>query len=102
MDGGAYSTDNADLAPGYDGVLILALRAGRPPLAVVSLEAAVARLRRCGGTTVEVMHPDDATDAVLASVGGDLLDPSVRERAATAGREQGRRLAAGGLAWSLA
>jgi hypothetical protein len=39
------------------------------------------------------------TEAVLASVGGNLLDPAVREGAARAGREQGRRIAASGLMW---
>jgi NTE family protein len=100
MDGGAYSTDNADLAAGCDRVLIFALRARSPRLAVVSLESAVEALR-ASGAEVDVVHPDAATEAVLASVGGNLLDPSVREGAARAGREQGRRIAASGLMWVL-
>ena len=99
MDGGVYSTDNADLAAGCDRVLILALRAQSPRLAVVSLESAVEALR-ASGTEVDVVHPDAATEAVFASVGGNLLDPSVREGAARAGREQGRRIATtSGLMW---
>jgi len=96
MDGGAYSTDNADLAAGCDRVLIFALRARSPRLAVVSLESAVEALR-ASGAEVDVVHPDAATEAVLASVGGNLLDPSVREGAARAGREQGQRIATSGL-----
>jgi hypothetical protein len=41
---------------------------------------------------VEVVHPDAATEAAFASVGGNLLDPSVRERAGHAGRMQGRNI----------
>lgn len=90
MDGGMYSIDNADLAVGCDRVLILTLPARVPPLCVESLNAAVDKLRR-GGAHVDVIHPDEASQAAFASVGGNLLDPSVREPAARAGREQGRR-----------
>jgi NTE family protein len=90
MDGGMYSIDNADLAVGCDRVLILTLTARVPPLCVESLNAAVDKLRR-GGAHVDVIHPDEASQAAFASVGGNLLDPSVREPAARAGREQGRR-----------
>lgn len=88
MDGGVYSIDNADLAAGYDQVLILTLRARVPPICVVSLETAIETLRD-GGARVEVVFPDDTTEATFASVGGNVLDPSVREGAARAGREQG-------------
>jgi NTE family protein len=94
MDGGMYSIDNADLAVGCDRVLILTLPARVPPLCVESLNAAVEKLRR-GGAHVDVVHPDEASQAAFASVGGNLLDPSVREPAARAGREQGRHMAAG-------
>jgi NTE family protein len=94
MDGGVYSTDNADLAAGCDQVLIIALRTRVPPLAVVQLDTAVKMLRQ-GGARVEVVRPDEATEAAFASVGGNLLDPSVREGAARAGFAQGRRVAAG-------
>jgi NTE family protein len=92
MDGGSYSTDNADLAVGYDRVLILVLRSGVPPLAVVSLDTALETVRR-SGAQVAVVHPDDATEAAFASVSGDLLDPLVRERAARAGWEQAQSAA---------
>jgi NTE family protein len=92
MDGGVYSIDNADLAAGYDRVLILTLRARVPPICVVSFEAALETLRS-DGTRVEVIFPDEAAEAAFAAVGGNVLDPSVREGAARAGREQGRRAA---------
>ena len=93
MDGGVYSIDNADLAVGCDHVLILTLPARVPPLCVASLDAAVDALRR-SGAEVDIVHPDERSQAAFASVGGNLLDPSVREAAARAGREQGRRIVA--------
>jgi NTE family protein len=93
IDGGFYSTDNADLAAGHDRVLIVTLRARVPRLSVASLDTAVDTLR-AGGAEVVVVHPDDATDAAFGSVGGNLLNPAVRPAAARAGREQGRQLAA--------
>ncbi len=95
MDGGVYSIDNADLAVGCEHVLILTLPARVPPLCTATLEAAVDTLRH-SGMQVDVVHPDEAAQAAFASVGGNLLDPSVREAAARAGREQGRRTATAG------
>lgn len=92
MDGGTYSTDNADVAVGCDRVLVVALRSSVPPLAVMPLDSALESLRQ-GGAQVDVVHPDQATEVAFASVGGNLLDPSVREQAARAGRQQGRRAA---------
>ncbi len=94
MDGGVYSIDNADLAVGCDHVLILTLPARVPPLCVASLDAAVDTLRR-SGACVDIVHPDEVSQAAFASVGGNFLDPSVREAAARAGRDPGRRLATG-------
>ncbi len=92
FDGGFYSTDNADLAIGSERVLVAALRAGTPPLAARSLATAVDQLRK-DGARVEVVHPDEATEAAYAAVGGNLLDPAVCEPAARAGRAQGNRIA---------
>lgn len=92
MDGGAYATENADLAIGCDHVLVVALTPRPPGLGVTSLDAAL-KVLRDSGVGVEVVHPDDATEAAFASVGGNLLDPSVRESAARAGRAQGRCIA---------
>lgn len=58
-------------------------------MCVMSLDTAVNLLRE-RGAHVDVVHPDDATQAVYASAGGNLLDPAVREGAARAGRAQGR------------
>lgn len=92
MDGGMHSIDNADLAMGCDHIVILTLPARVPPLCVASLKDAVDALRH-SGARVDVVHPDEAAQAAFASVGGNLLDPSIREAAARAGREQGRRAA---------
>lgn len=96
IDGGLYSNDNADVAVGLDRVLIVTLRPGKSPLSVVSLDAGVEALRK-SAARVAVVHPDEATEGVLASLGGNVLDPSVREPMLRSGRAQGRR-AAGDLA----
>src|ERR1700730_18262751 len=93
FDGGFYSTDNADLAAGYDRVLMLALRAHGPPFSIGTLEAATEQLER-RGAQIAVVHPDEATQAVFASFGGNLLDPALRPPAAAAGRPQRLRGAA--------
>jgi NTE family protein len=95
MDGGVYSIDNADLAIGCARVLILTLQARVPALCVQSLESAVEQLRQ-NGAQVEIVHTDEATLKAFGAVGGNLLDPAVREPAARAGREQGRRLSQSG------
>jgi NTE family protein len=92
MDGGVHSTDNADLAVGFERVVVLALTPRVPPLAVVPLEEALETLR-WSGARAGAIRPDAATEAAFASVGGNLLDPSVRVSAARAGRDQGRAAA---------
>jgi NTE family protein len=91
MDGGVYSNQHADLAAGYDIALIVAPTVPISP--PITLDAEVAELKR-GGTAVAVIPQDTATDAAIAAVGGNLLDPSIREAVARTGREYGRRLAA--------
>jgi NTE family protein len=92
MDGGFYSSDNADLATGFDRVMILALPSGPafPSMSLVSLDAAVNTLRG-GGARVEVVHPDENALAALSS--GGLMNPTVSAPVAAAGRAQGRRIA---------
>jgi len=80
---------DADLAAGCDSVLVLTLPARVPPICVESLDGALETLRR-SSANVEVVFPDESSAAAFASVGSNLLDPSVREKAARAGREQGR------------
>ena len=92
IDGGFYSIENADLAVGAERVVVLTLPARVPPLCIASLDSAVTTLRT-HGARVEVVHPDDSSQAAFASVGGNLLDPAVREPAARAGRGQGQAIA---------
>jgi NTE family protein len=93
IDGGYYSSDNADLAIGYDRVLILALRSPPQAMRLIPIEAGVAALH-AAGAKVEVIHPDDETLAALALTGGQM-NPASGRPAAVAGREQGRRAADG-------
>jgi NTE family protein len=80
IDGGVWSTANADLAVGCDRVLVLA------PIVDPAVRADVARLAEAG--RVELIRPDDDS---LAAFGADVLDPSSRGPSARAGRAQGRR-----------
>jgi NTE family protein len=93
IDGGFYSTDNADLATGFDRVMILALQPGPlgvPSMSLVKVDAAVNTLRS-SGAQVEVIHPDEDTLAALASAGG-VMSPAISAPAARAGRLQGGRI----------
>lgn len=98
IDGGFYSTDNADLASGFDQVVVLTLRPLVPSSCVVSLDEAV-NILRAAGTQVKVIHPDEKCLAAFASV-GSTMSPEVRAPAANAGRAQGQRLVEEGrLSW---
>lgn len=90
IDGGFYSSNNADLAAGFDRVLILALRPPPTAVALVPVEAAVETLR-AGGAHVELIQPDEDAQAALSS-GGSPMNPAICEPAARAGRIQGYRL----------
>lgn len=82
VDGGIHSVTNADLADGYDRVLILA------PVADGSLKKQVPALRR--HARVHVLRLDaDST----AAVGADLRSPRTRLPAAKAGHAQGTNAA---------
>jgi NTE family protein len=86
IDGGTRSVVNADLAAGYQRVLILA------PMADPSLDEQVARLVAAGEEVqVQVITPDDESTAAF---GLNPLDPAVRAPAARAGYAQGVRAAA--------
>ncbi|MEV5887933.1 patatin-like phospholipase family protein [Nonomuraea fuscirosea] len=80
MDGGVRTSANADLAAGFERVLVLA---PMPELGEPSW------LRLSG--TVEVIEPDEAARAAF---GADPLDPSSRTPSAEAGYAQGRAAAA--------
>lgn len=92
IDGGCYSIANLDLAAGFDKVLVL--QPDLPPFPYLeSLDEQRERLQ-CEGAQIEVITPDEAMKAALASVGGNALNPSLRGIAADLGREQGKHEAA--------
>jgi NTE family protein len=92
IDGGYRRNENADLAAGYAGVLVLSPFGGRsrhPVAWGMQLAAQVDELR-AGGSRVETIFPDsNSRDAF----GVDMMDPSTRPPAARAGYNQGRALA---------
>ncbi len=90
IDGGVYTFENADLAVGFERVLVLSFVSA--PFPGAGLDHQIEVLRQ-SGSQVEAITPDAKLKAVLASVSGNPLDPSVRAPAAHAGREQGRSLA---------
>jgi NTE family protein len=80
VDGGVRSTANADLAEGYDRVVVLApIPRGVGPLASVDAQVTgmVAR--------VAVVSPDEAG---RRAIGRNVLDPAARAGSARAGRAQ--------------
>jgi NTE family protein len=92
IDGGYRRNENADLATGYERVLVLSPFGGRTrhPLEWgMELAAQVDELR-AGGSRVETVFPDGDS---LAAFGDNMMDPSTRSPAARAGYEQGRALA---------
>jgi len=83
MDGGMRSATNADLAAGYERVVIIApLHQGFGPIASVASQ--VGQLER-QGSQVLVIKPDDAA---LEAIGKNVLDPGHRPAAAAAGYAQ--------------
>ncbi len=89
IDGGFHSGDNADLAVGYERVLILSLIPPPQAMRLVTLESAVETLR-ASGSRVEVIHPDAETLAALVATGG-AMNPASGRPAAISGRLQGKR-----------
>jgi NTE family protein len=86
VDGGMRSAANADLAEGYDRVVVLApIPRGMGPLASVDAQVTgmVAR--------VAVVSPDDAG---RRAIGRNVLDPAARAGSARAGRAQAADVAA--------
>lgn len=95
IDGGMRSGTNADLAKGYDSVIIVAVRGGLAagPMAEISkkrLEGEVAVLKE-SGSSVALITPDAASREVF---GPNLHDFTRRAGAAEAGLAQGRAEAA--------
>jgi NTE family protein len=91
FDGGYRRNENADLAAGYERVLVLSPLGGRTrhPLDWgMQLQAQVDELR-AGGSRVETILPDGDS---LNVFGTNLMDLSTRAPAARAGYNQGRAL----------
>jgi NTE family protein len=92
IDGGYYSSDNADLAAECGRVLVLALKAPPWAMRLVSLEDGIAELR-ASGAEVELIQPDDEAMEVIASAGSPM-NPAVFEPVTRAGPAQGLRVVA--------
>jgi NTE family protein len=93
IDGGYRSNaENADLAAGFDRVLVLAPFGGRsltPASWGTHLATQLDRLRE-QGSSVDTIFPDRESEQLF---GPNAMDPSLRPPAARAGFEQGRALA---------
>jgi NTE family protein len=92
IDGGYRRNENADLAAGYERVLVLSPLGGRTrhPLEWGMQLAAQVDELRAGGSTVETIFPDDHSRTAF---GTSMMDPSTRPPAARAGYDQGQALA---------
>ena len=93
LDGGyRANAENADLAVGYERVLVLSPLGGRtlhPPHWRTELAVQVDELR-AHGSRVETVIPDRGAEHLF---GANAMDPSLRPAAARAGYDQGRALA---------
>ena len=92
IDGGYRRNENADLAAGYERVLVLSPLGGRsraPLVWGIHLAAQVDELR-ARGSRVETIFPDCNSRNAF---GVNLMDLSTRPPAARAGYSQGRALA---------
>ena len=93
IDGGYRSNaENADLAAGYERVLVLSPLGGKslyPPEWGTQLATQVDELR-AGGSRVETIFPDSDSEHLF---GANAMDFTLRPPAARAGYDQGRALA---------
>jgi NTE family protein len=92
IDGGYRRNENADLAAGYERVLVLSPFGGRSrhPLEWGMHLAAQVDELRASGSRVETIFPDGDS---LNAFGVNMMDLSTRPPAARAGYDQGRGLA---------
>ncbi|GAA2155965.1 NTE family protein [Humibacillus xanthopallidus] len=91
LNGGYRRSENADLAAGYERVLVLSPFGGRsrmPAAWGMDLATQVDELR-ADGSQVETVFPDAGAGDVF---GANALDPSTRPQAARGGYEQARVL----------
>lgn len=99
MDGGVRSATNADLARGYERILILNPLGANANFFGAGIDSEAAALER-EGSQVLVIAPDAAS---TTAIGLNPLDPATRQPSALAGRTQGRGLKAPVAAlWSQA
>jgi NTE family protein len=91
IDGGYRRNENADLAAGYERVLVLSPFGGRTrhPLDWRMQLAAQVEELRAGGSRVETIFPDSNS---LDAFGANMMDRSTRPPSAQAGYQQGRAL----------
>ncbi|OZF00247.1 patatin [Rhodococcus sp. 15-2388-1-1a] len=89
VDGGIRASENADLAVGFEKVLVF--RVGALDLEHDPFDIERERLVK-GGSKVEVIAPDADSSA---AIGPDATDIAVRSAAAVAGRAQGNAIAEG-------
>ncbi len=94
MDGGIGSTTNAQLARGYDKVLVVPVIAPRARPGFEDVAARIAKRfedelqsLRDSGSAVEVIAPDAES---LEAFGPNVMDGTRRKLAAEAGLRQGR------------
>ena len=89
IDGGYRRNENADLAAGYERVLVLSPFGGRSrhPLEWGMQLAAQVDELRAGGSRVETIFPDSDSRTAF---GDNMMDLSARPPAARAGYNQGR------------
>lgn len=85
MDGGMRSATNADLAAGYDVVVVVAVMPPGAERMGGLLDEEVESLK-ASGSTVVIITPDDSSTAAL---GRNLMDPERKPVAARAGLTQG-------------
>lgn len=92
IDGGYRSVENADLAAGYERVLVLSPFGGRSqhPRGWGTHLAAQVDVLRAGGSRVETISPDSTSEHLF---GATAMDLSLRPFAARAGHDQGTALA---------
>lgn len=92
VDGGYRRNENADLASGYQQVLVLSPFGGRTltPLGWGQHLAAQVEELRAGGSRVKTIVPDSGSEHLF---GANAMDLSLRPAAAQAGYDQGKALA---------
>jgi NTE family protein len=90
MDGGARSSDNADLAKGYARIVIVSPMGDRPvEIVAYPLREQIELLENAGATTYTV-EPDEAS---RSAIGANPLLPETRRPSAEAGRRQALAIA---------